>query len=449
MIVIGGGLAGCEGAWQAAECGLSVALYEMRPNFQTGAHATANLAELVCSNSLGSNLIDRASGLLKEELRRLGSLLIRCADETSVPAGNALAVDRNLFAARVTESILCHPRIRLFREEIIDIPNQPTIIASGPLTSLHLSAAIQSITGQENLFFFDAISPIVSSDSIDMQVAFRGSRYYEGEKGTGDYINCPMSQEEYERFINALIIAERVKLHYFENQIEDGVSAGLSPYFEGCLPVEIIAARGKEALTFGSMRPTGLRDPRTGKRPYAVVQLRQDNIAGTNYSMVGFQTNLTLAEQRNVFRLIPGLQAAEFVRFGQMHRNTFINSPLLLRSSLQYQNRNDLFFAGQLTGVEGYVGNIATGWLAGQNAVRVIKGYDPIQLPQTTMLGALCHYITHTEEQYFQPMKANFGLLPPLAGPIKMGRGARKIRVQQYVERAMADLELVIQQLRI
>lgn len=437
IIIIGGGLAGSEAAWQVAQAGFKVDLYEMRPQKTTGAHTTPWLGELVCSNSLGSKLVDRASGLLKEELRLLGSLLLQIAEECSLPAGGALAVDRDLFAKSITERIETHPNIRVIREEYSEIPIQTAIIASGPLTSPALSKAIQELAGEEHLFFFDAIAPIVRAETINMERAFRASRYQRGIFEEGDYINCPFSRDEYEGFIEALISAERIPLREFEEEINRGVRAGAHEYFEGCLPIEVLAARGKDSLAFGPMRPIGLRDPHTGKRPYAVVQLRQDNLAGTLYNIVGFQTNLTFPEQKRVFRMIPGLENAEFVRYGQMHRNTFITSPKLLLPTLQFRNRPNLFFAGQITGVEGYMGNITTGLLAGLNAVRLLKGEDPVALPETTMLGALCHYITHASLKDFQPMKANFGILPPLSSP-SQGKSQRAL---QYVDRAMNDLQ--------
>ncbi len=436
LIVIGGGLAGSEAAWQAAQHGIQVRLYEMRPVVMTPAHATSHFAELVCSNSLGSQLPDRPSGLLKEELRCMGSMLIECAQETAVPAGGALAVDREAFAKRVTERISQHPRIEIIREEVTDIPNQPTVISSGPLTSMRFSEAIAKLSGKANLYFFDAISPIVTQESIDMEIAFQDSRYGRGEQKEGDYINCPMNREEYDNFVDALLTAERIELRSFEEAIKRGVKAGAHRFFEGCLPVEIIAERGRQSLAFGPMRPVGLTDRRTGGRPAAVVQLRQDNVAATLYNMVGFQTNLKFPEQKRVFQMIPGLEKAEFVRYGQMHRNTFISAPELLHPTLQFRQRDDLFFAGQLTGVEGYMGNIATGLLTGWNAARVISGLQPLILPVTTMLGALCHYVTHASLADFQPMKANFGILPPLEKRLKRKRE----RAVAYVERAMKDL---------
>lgn len=429
LIVVGGGLAGTEAAWQAAESGIMTTLYEMRPRRSTPAHVTGNLAELVCSNSLGSDLPDRAPGLLKNELRRLNSLLIRCAEQAAVPAGGALAVDRERFAAAVTNAIENHPRIRLIREEVAAIPAQPCIIASGPLTADALAQDIARLAGQEYLYFYDAIAPVVSGESINLDVAFRASRYDRGEDEAGDYINCPMTREEYERFVEALLQAETIPLHDFER--ED------PKFFEGCLPIEQIARRGKDSLAFGPMRPVGLKDPRTGRRPYAVVQLRQDNLAGTLYNIVGFQTNLRYGDQERVLRLIPGLENAEFIRMGHMHRNTFINAPMLLEPTMQYRQRADLFFAGQITGVEGYVGNIGTGLLAGLNAARLLQGQPLITLPQTTMLGALCHYVTHAAPGDFQPMKANYGIMPPLDQPPH----SRRERAQAYSARALADLE--------
>jgi methylenetetrahydrofolate--tRNA-(uracil-5-)-methyltransferase len=446
LTVIGGGLAGVEAAWQAAARGVNVDLYEMRPLRTTPAHFTDRLAELVCSNSLGSDLPDRAPGLLKAELRRLGSLILACADAARVPAGGALAVDREGFAERITAAIEGHPRIRLIRSEVTAIPDGPAVIASGPLTSPPLAQAIARLTGAEHLYFYDAMAPIVYVDSVNFDVAFRASRYDRGSEEGGDYINCPLSRDEYERFVDALLSAERIALRDFERDIAAGrVSAGacgLEPdrFFEGCLPVEVLAARGREALAFGPMRPVGLTDPRTGRRPHAVVQLRRDNLAGTLYNLVGFQTNLKWPEQKRVFRLIPGLQQAEFARYGQMHRNTFVNAPVLLRPTLQFRGRDDLLFAGQITGVEGYVGNAGTGLVAGLNAARIMQGREPLCLPQETMLGALCHYVTHAEPAGFQPMKANFGLLPALDRPPR----AKRERYATYSERALNALERLL-----
>jgi methylenetetrahydrofolate--tRNA-(uracil-5-)-methyltransferase len=438
LIVVGGGLAGSEAAWQAAQRGVKVKLYEMRPHISTGAHCSSFLGELVCSNSLGSNLFDRAAGVLKTELRRMESMVMRCADDTAVAAGGALAVDRTLFAQRVTEQIENHPNIEIVREEVTEIPETPTIIASGPLTSPKLSNEIGKYSGEEHLYFFDAIAPIITVESINFNVAFRASRYQRREQSGGDYANCPLDKDEYRKFVENLRTAERIELKDFEKELETGVRAGFHQYFEGCLPIEILAQRGHDSLAYGPMRPVGLTDPRTGKRPYAVVQLRQDNLAGTLYNLVGFQTNLKFREQKRVYRQIPGLENAEFSRFGQMHRNTFIHSPALLRPTLQYNSREDLFFAGQITGVEGYAGNIATGLLAGWNASRVIQGIKPLELPHTTMIGALCYYVTTAKPEDFQPMKANFGLLPTLQDGIKRGK---KERGKAYAERSVIELD--------
>jgi methylenetetrahydrofolate--tRNA-(uracil-5-)-methyltransferase len=439
LLIIGGGLAGCEAAWQAAERGVDVDLYEMRPEQTTGAHRTGNLAELVCSNSLGSNLPNRASGLLKAELRRLGSLLIKCADASSLPAGGALAVDRDRFSELITSALEEHPRIRIIRKAFETIPDEPGIIATGPLTSLALSKAMAGLTGEDHLYFFDAIAPIVRLDSVDMNVAFRANRYDKGEMEEGDYINCPLNAAEYLRFQAELLKAERIVLRDFEaEEIESGVTAGSDHYFQGCQPVEIIAGRGERSLAFGPMRPVGLTDPRTGRWPYAVVQLRQDNLAGDLYNLVGFQTNLTFSEQKRVFRMIPGLENARFERFGQMHRNTFIAAPLVLKSNFEFRQKPGLFAAGQLAGVEGYAGNIASGLLTALNAVQDLRGEDPVELPLTTMTGALMHYITHADLKDFQPTKAMFGLLPK---PDDGERRSKRERFEYYVERALRDLD--------
>ena len=451
ITIVGGGLAGTEAAWQAAERGLHVRLFEMRPRKMTPAHTTGKLAELVCSNSLGADQIDRAPGLLKYELRALGSLMIACAAAATVPAGGALAVDRDTFAQIVTERIEKHPNIEVIREEVTEIPMGIAIIASGPLTSEALASHIANLTSAEYLYFWDAIAPIVTLDSIDFNVAFRASRYGKHSDGTvtapgehvgeGDYINCPMSKEEYNVFVDALIGAENATLRDFELRHDQ--------FFEGCLPVEVMARRGREALAYGPMRPVGIKDPRTGRRPYAVVQLRQDNIAGSLYNIVGFQTNLKFPEQDRVLRMIPGLGQAEFVRYGQMHRNTFINSPLLLDATMHFNPRTinaeelryaypGLFFAGQIVGVEGYVGNAATGLLAGVNAAHMALGKPLIELPATTMLGALCHYVSHAEAKLFQPMKANFGIMPALDNPPR----DKRERSTLYAQRAQADLEV-------
>lgn len=427
--VIGGGLAGTEAAWQAAEQGIETILYEMRPHRQTPAHQTGNLAELVCSNSLGSDLPDRASGLLKNELRRLNSLLLHCADQAAVPAGGALAVDREAFAHAVENAIENHPRITLKREEVTQIPDEPTLIATGPLTSEALAKALEMLIGQEYLYFYDALAPLVNAETINMDIAFRASRYGRGEDSDGDYLNCPMNKEEYERFVAALLAAETIELRDFEQNDPR--------FFEGCLPIEQIARRGHDSLAYGPMRPVGLTDPRTGRRPYAVVQLRQDNLAGTIYNLVGFQTNLKWPAQKEVLSLIPGLENATFYRLGQMHRNTFINSPKLLDATMQYRHRENLWFAGQITGVEGYVGNVGTGLVAGLNAARYLQGKSQVILPQTTMMGMLCHYVARADSKHFQPMKANFGILPELATPPK----GKRERAAAYAQRALQDLE--------
>jgi methylenetetrahydrofolate--tRNA-(uracil-5-)-methyltransferase len=453
LIVVGGGLAGCEAAWQAAIRGITVRLYEMRPTVQTGAHQGDQLAELVCSNSLGSNLPDRAAGVLKAELRTLGSLLIQCADETALPAGEALAVDRELFAQNVTSKIEGHANIQVIHQEITEIPTGPAIVASGPLTSQKLTNAIQRMTGYDQIFFYDALAPIIVGNSVNMEIAYPASRYGKNRmqrrepaqraqraQDGGDYINCPMSKEEYFHFADELTRAERISLLDIEGGIAEGVRVGAEKYFEGCLPVEIIAMRGRDALAYGPMRPIGLTDPRTGVHAYAVVQLRQDNLAKTLYNIVGFQTNLKYSEQERVFRMIPGLEQAEFARFGQMHRNTFIFSPALLQSTLQYRHREDLFFAGQITGVEGYVGNIATGYLAGLNAALYIQGKPMLVMPQSTVVGALVYYITHAAAKDFQPMKANFGILPELSVKLK----DKRERAAAYAERSKNDLRWFI-----
>jgi methylenetetrahydrofolate--tRNA-(uracil-5-)-methyltransferase len=434
ITVVGGGLAGTEAAWQLAERGFNVCLYEMRPVKTTGAHVSDRLGELVCSNSLGSKLRDRASGLLQNELHLLGSKLLVCAEQAAVPAGGALAVDRELFAELVTDAISGHPHITVIRQEVTTIPDGPCIIATGPLTSDTLAHQIAHLTGQEYLYFYDAIAPIVTLESIDLSIAFQGNRYERGESEEGDYINCPMTQEEYYAFINAILAAERAELRSFEREDPH--------FFEGCIPIEELASRGRDTLAYGPMRPVGLRDPRTGKRPYAVVQLRRDNLAGSLYNIVGFQTNIKWGQQEAILRLIPGLQNAEFVRMGQMHRNTFINSPLLLHPTMQYRHRADLYFAGQITGVEGYVGNLATGLVAAVNLARHMLDQTPLILPTTTMLGALCHYVTHAEPEHFQPMKANFGILPELGERVKNKRD----RYSAYADRAMTDLQLALQQ---
>jgi len=428
IIVIGGGLAGSEAAWQLAERGHQVILYEMRPNKTTGAHVSEGLGELVCSNSLGSKLIDRATGLLQTEMKMLGSLLIRIAEETSLPAGGALAVDRELFSQRITQVISEHPNITVIREEMKEIPvDVPTIVATGPLTSIALSEDIGKLTGQEYLYFYDALSPIVTLDSISMDIAFRGNRYERGETEEGDYINCPLNRDEYYRLVTALREAEIIELRNFEKEDPH--------FFEGCIPVEQLAKRGEDTLAYGTMRPVGLRDPRTGKRPHAVVQLRRDNLLGTLYNLVGFQTNMKWGQQKEVLRMIPGLEKANFVRMGQMHRNTFVNSPTLLHPTMQFKQREGLYFAGQITGIEGYVGNVATGVVAALNLHRELTQQLAWIPPKDTMLGALCHYITHAEPKHFQPMKANFGIMPELEE--KTNKNDRKMAYSSRALHAM------------
>lgn len=427
LIIVGGGLAGSEAAWQAARMGIRVKLFEMRPVRATPAHETDQLAELVCSNSLGSNLVNKAPGLLKAELRGLGSLILDCAEKTAVPAGSSLAVDRNLFAELVSKRIGGHPLIEIIREEVQAIPDRPAIIASGPLTSDALANDIKRLSGEDHLYFYDAVSPIVHAESINMDVAFRQSRYDKGDQSEGDYINCPLNEREYAALVKALLDAETIQLKQFERE---------DPYFfEGCMPVEVMASRGRDALAFGPLRPVGLLDPRTSERPYAVVQLRQDNVSASLYNLVGFQTNLRWGEQKRVLRLIPGLENAEFLRYGMMHRNTYINSPRLLQPTLQTRSRADLLFSGQITGVEGYMGNAATGLVAGINAARLLQDAAPVIFPTSTMLGALCHYVTHADPKDFQPMKANFGLFP--APQEKMSRQDRSF---WYARRALTKM---------
>ncbi len=425
VTVVGGGLAGTEAAWQLAERGFSVTLFEMRPTKTTGAHVSNRLAELVCSNSLGSKLRDRASGLLQHEMLMLRSKLLDSAQQAAVPAGGALAVDRVVFSEIVEAAIEEHPKIRVVREEVRAIPDGPTIIATGPLTSPDLAADIAQLTGEEYLYFYDAISPIVTAESINMDVAFRASRY---DRGDDDYINCPMNAEEYGRFVQALRGAETIALRDFERDDPN--------FFEGCVPVEQLAQRGDDTLAYGPMRPVGLRDPRTGQRPHAVVQLRRDNLAGSLYNLVGFQTNVRWGAQEAVLRLIPGLEEAEFIRMGQMHRNTFINAPVLLTPGMQFRHREDLYFGGQIVGVEGYVGNAATGLVAAVNLARQLESKDAWHLPPTTMLGALTHYVAHAEPKHFQPMKANFGILPTLPTRVK----GKRDRYNAYANRALQDL---------
>lgn len=425
--IIGGGLAGSEAAWQLAQRGVEVLLYEMRPKKQTPAHHTSYLAELVCSNSFRSKNPERAAGLLKEEMKLLGSIIIKVAEECQVPAGQALAVDRKLFSKKITKMIQNHPRIKVIRKEIKSLPGErPLIIATGPLTSNRFAQELFRITKKKGLYFYDAASPIVYRQSIDMSKAFEANRY---DKGEGTYINCPLTKEEYENFWNELVKAERVKPKNFEKEI----------YFSACQPIEEVAKSGKQALLFGCLKPVGLIDPRTGERPYAVAQLRRDNVKGDLYSLVGFQTSLKWSEQERVFRLIPALYKAEFVRFGVMHRNTYLNSPSLIDPTLEFRDYPGLFIAGQLSGVEGYIESAATGIVAGLNALRYLKGEKRIELPLTTVLGSLLNYIARADSENFQPMHVSFGLLPPLDKKVP-----KKKRGKAYFLRSIYDLKAFI-----
>lgn len=432
IIVIGGGLAGVEAAWQAAEMGVKVRLYEMRPVQQTPAHRTDKLAEIVCSNSLKTDEPGSAPYLLKEELRRGGSLVMDAAAATRVPAGAALSVDRIKFAEFITEKIEQHPNIELVREEATQINlgensvGSPTIIATGPLTSEALTADIMRFTGDDQLYFYDAIAPIIAADSIDMSIAFKAARY---DKGGDDYINCPMDQERYELFISELLAAKSVPLKRFEE----------THWFESCLPIEEIARRGPETLRFGPMKPKGLRHPKTGEEPYACVQLRQENMMADAFGMVGFQNHLRYGEQERVLKLIPGLENAEFLQFGQIHRNTFINSPKILNETLATKNDPNLFFAGQITGVEGYVESVATGWVAGRNAVNTLRGKPLIIAPQTSAIGALCRYVSNVETKNFQPVNITFGLLEPLPTELRKKYRRKRERHAFQVELALKD----------
>ncbi len=439
--VIGGGLAGVETAWQAATRGQPVTIHEMRPARQTEIHRTGNLAELVCSNSLRSDKLDNAVGLLKEEMRRLGSLVMRVADAVRVPAGAALAVDREGFAEAITREIEGHPLITVVREEVTEVPDPasvggPVIVATGPLTSAALSASIAAMAGHRQLSFYDAISPIVLAETIDMSRVFRASRWGRSlapaspPADSGDYLNCPFTREEYEAFYQALVTAERAVVHDFEK----------ATFFEGCLPVEVMAHRGQDTLRFGPMKPVGLTDPRTGRRAYAVVQLRQDNLAADHYSLVGFQTQLTYGEQARVFRMIPGLERAEFVRFGLVHRNTYINGPLVLSETWQVRSRPGLFFAGQVSGVEGYVESAASGLLAGINAAAVARGIEPSAPPRTTAIGALAYYASHADPAHYQPSNITFGIMAPLEQVDRRLRHDRKARNEAISARALGDL---------
>lgn len=421
--IVGGGLAGSEAAWQLARRNVAVELFEMRPHRMTEAHATADFGELVCSNSLRSASLTAPAGLLKEEMRRLDSLVIRVAAGARVPAGSALAVDRNRFAQAITHALAALPQVRIIRAEVEEIPSGVVILATGPLTSPVLSRTLASLLGTEHLYFYDAVSPIVTTESIDLTVPFRASRY--GRDGN-DYLNLPLNRNEYERFVDGLLAADRVPTYDFERFVP----------FEGCMPIEEMADRGRETLAFGPMKAMGLVDPRTGKRPHAVVQLRQENREATLYNLVGFQTKMTYPAQRRVFSLLPGLQNAEFVRLGSLHRNTFINSPVHLLPTLQWRRRATLLFAGQMTGVEGYIESAATGLLAGINAARLVLHKATVIPPATTALGGLLRYITDSGRKHFQPMNANFGLLPPL-NPSPRGKLKRTFMAQ----RALADLD--------
>jgi methylenetetrahydrofolate--tRNA-(uracil-5-)-methyltransferase len=462
VIIVGGGLAGSEAAWQVASRGVAVTLYEMRPVKPTAGHKTDGLAELVCSNSFRGDKLDNAVGLLKEEMRRLSSLVMRAADEARVPAGAALAVDRERFSAAVTSAITSHPLITIRREEVAAIPSSadgPVIVATGPLTSEALSADIAALVGSTHLYFYDAISPIVLAESIDMSKVYRASRWsrslrpqkgdsplFSRKKGTapffdekrgqpacavddgeGDYLNCPFTRDEYERFYAALMAAEKAGVHEFDQP----------KFFEGCLPIEVMAGRGVDTLRFGPMKPVGLPDPRTGREPYAVVQLRQDNIAGDHFSLVGFQTQMKWGAQAEVLRMIPGLEQAEFVRFGMIHRNTYVNSPTVLRDTWQTRVRDDVFFAGQMSGVEGYVESAASGLMAGRNAAALVLGESPSPLPRTTAMGALAYYVSNADPKHYVPSNIAFGLIPPLDRRIK----SKKDRNLAISERALGDLD--------
>lgn len=422
--VIGAGLAGSEAAWQIASRGVPVVLYEMRPVKQTPAHISDKFAELVCSNSLRANGLTNAVGVLKEEMRILNSLILKAADQHAVPAGGALAVDRDGFSGEVTSRLRNHPLIEVRNEEITEIPEGITVIATGPLTSPALSEQIKQLTGEDYFYFYDAAAPIVEKESIDMEQVYLASRY---DKGEAAYLNCPMTEEQFNTFYEALITAEAAPVKDFEKEM----------YFEGCMPIEVMAKRGRQTVLFGPMKPVGLINPHTGKLPYAVVQLRQDNAAGTLYNLVGFQTHLKWGEQKRVFSLIPGLEQAEFVRYGVMHRNTFVNSPKLLKPTYQTRSRDNLFFAGQMTGVEGYVESAASGLLAGINAAHLAKGEELIVPPQDTALGSMAHYITTADFRHFQPMNANFGLFPPLEERIRN----KKLKNEKIAERAMEKIQ--------
>jgi methylenetetrahydrofolate--tRNA-(uracil-5-)-methyltransferase len=430
VTIIGGGLAGSEAAWQAASAGVPVTLFEMRPVRPTAVHRSDRLAELVCSNSFRGDRLDNAVGLLKEELRRLGSLVMRAAEASRVPAGAALAVDRDQFARHVTDALEGHPLVTIVREEVTSIPDssagRPVIVATGPLTSDALTRAIAGLVGSEHLYFYDAISPIVLAETIDGGRVFRQSRWDRslrtdgavpvGNDGDGDYLNCPMTKDEYERFYQALVTAEPATIHDFDKE----------RFFEGCLPIEVMAHRGVDTLRFGPMKPVGLTDPRTGREPYAVVQLRQDNLAGDHYSLVGFQTQIKWGEQARVLRLVPGLEHAEFVRFGMVHRNTYVNGPTVLHETWQVRRHPSLFFAGQMSGVEGYVESAASGLLAGLNAAALAAGGLPVSLPRTTACGALAYYVSHANPAHYEPSNITFGIMEPLERAPRSARDRRR-----------------------
>ncbi|HHQ0907258.1 TPA: FADH(2)-oxidizing methylenetetrahydrofolate--tRNA-(uracil(54)-C(5))-methyltransferase TrmFO [Listeria innocua] len=428
--VIGAGLAGSEAAWQLVKRGVKVDLYEMRPVKQTPAHHTDKFAELVCTNSLRANGLTNAVGVIKEEMRILDSIIIESADKASVPAGGALAVDRHEFSGYITNKVKNHPLVTIHTEEVTSIPEGPTIIATGPLTSPALAEEIKRLTGEEYLYFYDAAAPIIEKDSIDMDKVYLKSRY---DKGEAAYLNCPMSEEEFNTFYEALVTAETAALKEFEKEV----------FFEGCMPIEVMAKRGIKTMLFGPLKPVGLEDPKTGKRPYAVLQLRQDDAAGTLYNMVGFQTHLKWGEQKRVFGLIPGLENAEIVRYGVMHRNTFINSPTGLEPTYQLKTRNDLFFAGQMTGVEGYVESAASGLAAGINAANFVQDKEPIVFPPESAIGSLANYITSASKKSFQPMNVNFGLFPELPTKIR----AKQERNEKLAERALDAIKKVAEQL--
>lgn len=439
--IVGGGLAGSEAAWQAAELGVDVTIHEMRPVRPTAVHQTDKLAELVCSNSFRADKIDNAVGLIKEEMRRLGSIVMRSADAARVPAGAALAVDRHVFSERVTKAVQGHPRIHISRDEVLDVPGSewsPVVIATGPLTSDRLSHSIQKMVGEEHLSFYDAISPIVLAESIDRSKVFRASRWGRNvwspepsaaleQSDEGDYLNCPMTKDEYDAFYSALVSAESATVHDFDN----------TKFFEGCLPIEVMAHRGEGTLRFGPMKPVGLKDPRTGKLPYAVVQLRQDTLAGDHFSLVGFQTQIKWGDQARVLRMIPGLENAEFVRYGMVHRNTYICGPKVLLPTWQTRHRSDLLFAGQVSGVEGYVESAASGLIAGRNAAALAKGEAPQAPPRTTAIGSLAHYVCYADPRTYQPTNITHGIMPPLDNPPR-DKMQKKMLI---AERALADLE--------